>query len=207
VGGAGAGVVEADGVAVVGPDVPEAAYEVVICVVVPHLGQQVAVADSELPQDGLERDQRQLGLEEVGAVQAVEAVGAENACWLLQHCPRPAVAHKVAQVQLHLPQFADHLVHLLIVAAGHLVVEVVVKVLQGGVNFGLDVRLQLLSEQSLAALADRQQVGEEHPPVVLGQLGDVLLVDLVGEFVAAVELGASSQAHLLEEQGHAASNL
>ena len=56
-GGASSGVVEADGVAVVSPDVPEASDEVVVGVVVPHLSQKVTVAYSELLQNGLKSDQ------------------------------------------------------------------------------------------------------------------------------------------------------
>lgn len=82
-GGASSGVVEADGVAVVCPDVSEASDEVVVGVIVPHFSKKIAVAYAELLQNGLKSDKGQFCLEEVGPVEAVQTVSAKHTRWLL----------------------------------------------------------------------------------------------------------------------------
>jgi hypothetical protein len=53
VGGAGACVVETDRVTIIGPNIPEVVYEVIVFIIALHLLQQVPVAYIELLEDSL----------------------------------------------------------------------------------------------------------------------------------------------------------
>lgn len=53
-GGASASVVEADGVTIIRPDMSEVPYEIIICVIIAHLRQEIAIADSKLLQNSLQ---------------------------------------------------------------------------------------------------------------------------------------------------------
>lgn len=115
--GASASVVEADGVAVVSPDMPEIPDEIIIGVIITHLRQKIAIADAKLLQNSLKRNQGQFSLEKVSPIQAIQTIRPKNPGRLLQDSSSLRITDVVSRIELHGPELRDDLVDFLVISA------------------------------------------------------------------------------------------
>ncbi len=86
-------------------------------------------------------------------------------------------------------------------------VEVVVEVSERWIDLCLNMRLQLFSQHAFPILSHRQQVRKEDPSVVPNEPLHVLLIDLMGKLIAAIQLGPRGKTHLLKEERNASTDL
>lgn len=115
--GAGASVVETDGVTVISPDMPEVPDEIIIGVIITHLCQEIAITDPKLLQNSLKCNQGQFSLEEVGPIQAIQTIRPKNSRRFLQNSSSLGIADIVSRIELHGLELRDDLVDFLVISA------------------------------------------------------------------------------------------
>lgn len=207
VGGAGAGVVLGDVVSVVSPGVFEVYDEVVGLFGVGGLhdgagSQDVFELEAALGQDGPQDLIGDFALHEVGAVEAVEAVGAEDPFLFSEHHLFGGVFRVVLEVVVDGGHFLDQIVAAfeLLPLAGK--VEVVELVPHEGQLQLFEQLLEVQRDGVLPRLLLRQQVHAKHAPVHVLQLSQVPLATRQVALVRTVELHLRVDARLLPKGRH-----
>lgn len=113
----------------------------------------------------------------------------------------------VSQIDLHVSYLSDDLIYFFVIPSRNFMMEIVVKILEGGIDLCLYVRLQLLRKHTLAFFPHRQQIGKEDPFVLSGQAVDVFSVDIMGQFIPPIHFCPRCQAYLFKEERNAAPDL
>ncbi len=95
---------------IIRPDIPKTTNKHILTVIL-HLAQHIDLANIGYLENVLQCNNSQLGLEKISSVQTVQTIRTKHPRLLRQHTISLHIVNVTTQIDLHLPQTNDHLVH------------------------------------------------------------------------------------------------